>query len=425
MTGTTYTKKNTAALERGRQRRLNAMQEFAKKRLAEDLKEQGLELEPGWQDHCDMETRKDMLARSEVFFRDRIANRERFIKSETEKLEAMEHKGSIELAPEVESGGIKQQGVRPDPSDAETKGVSPSGLARNAALQGKEVFKEGQELKKRISDCDHVSVTKKIDPRLIEATKWANRHEQSFASEEFQELVKEIGVAGGNVQPIKVRPVPGSEPQRYEIVFGHRRHRACQELGLQVLAMIEPIDDQRLFIEMDRENRSREDLRTFEQGAMYLKAIREGLFKNKAELTKATGVNEGLVSQAVKIAELPSRILKAFRSPLDIQYRWAKPLTDMAEKHSVVLDENLKQLSTENAVANKEFTPANIFVILTDLKEHVGPAPRELIVASSGSVVAELSLKGGRLTISFDKALKLDDKAINRVKKALEKLDLG
>lgn len=312
-----------------------------------------------------------------------------------------------------------------------------TGPGQFAAFMAKEsdALQENAELKAQLAKWNGALPVQSLDPNLIDDSKWANRHADSFRAEEFFQLKEEIRSAGGNVQPIKVRPHP-TKPGRFEVVFGHRRLRACRELGIKVKAMVASASDQQLFIDMDRENRSREDLRPYEQGAMYLKAIRDGLFKNRAELAKATGVNEALVSQAVKIAELPNKILKAFKSPLDIQYRWAKPLADMAEKHADRLDENLKRLSAADTVAglvadddgdlvNKQLTPAEVFAILTDLKEHVEPAPRELILSSSGAVVAEVSRKGGRLTIQFEKGLKLDDKAIERVKKALEKLDLG
>jgi ParB family chromosome partitioning protein len=195
-----------------------------------------------------------------------------------------------------------------------------------------------RELEQRLDKFDDSVPTKKIAAELIEATKWANRHEQSFASEEFKELVKEIGAAGGNVQPIKVRPVPGSEPQRYEIVFGHRRHRACLELGLQVLAMIEPIDDQRLFIEMDRENRERADLRPYEQGVMYARALDAGLFPSNRKMAETLGVGVAGVGKVLAIARLPSAVLSAFDSPLDIQFAWGLVIASaLAKDPDVVL----------------------------------------------------------------------------------------
>jgi ParB family chromosome partitioning protein len=122
------------------------------------------------------------------------------------------------------------------------------------------------------AEWEGVLPSKKLDPKCVKPSKWANRHDKSFEGPEFAELKSEIESAGGNVQAIKVRPIPGSSPQEYEIVFGHRRHRACFELDIPVLATIESIDDKELFKEMDRENRLRADLRPYEQGLMYLRA---------------------------------------------------------------------------------------------------------------------------------------------------------
>lgn len=70
-----------------------------------------------------------------------------------------------------------------------------------------------------------------LDPDLVEHSRFANRIAESFDTPEFREFKAEIQAAGGNVQPIKVVPIPGTEPLRYSIVYGHRRHRACLELG--------------------------------------------------------------------------------------------------------------------------------------------------------------------------------------------------
>lgn len=107
-----------------------------------------------------------------------------------------------------------------------------------------------------------------LDPRSIRPFAWANRHQGSFASVEFAKIKADIALRAGNIQAIKVRPIPperarpddqGADPGvRFEIVFGHRRHRACLELGIPVAAMIETMSDKALFSEMDRENRTGE-----------------------------------------------------------------------------------------------------------------------------------------------------------------------
>lgn len=164
----------------------------------------------------------------------------------------------------------------------------------------------------------------RLDPAEICPSPWKNRHEDSFQLAEFVELRQEIRGAGGNVQPIKVRPIqqaPGS-PYKYEVVFGRRRHRACLAEGLQVLAIIEEMTDAQLFAEMDRENRQREDLRPYEQGTMYADALDRGLFPSLRRLAESLGVDASNVAKVVTLARFPQQVISAFVSPLDIQYRW-------------------------------------------------------------------------------------------------------
>lgn len=93
--------------------------------------------------------------------------------------------------------------------------------------------KEAAQLKEQLKEFEGSLVTKRIDPKLIIRSKWANRHDLSFTGPEFDGLKEDISAQGGNVQPIKVRHLMG-ETDKYEIVFGHRRHQACLELGIEV-----------------------------------------------------------------------------------------------------------------------------------------------------------------------------------------------
>jgi ParB family chromosome partitioning protein len=171
-----------------------------------------------------------------------------------------------------------------------------------------------------------------IDPRQIALTRWADRHPDSFSSQAFMELKQEIESAGGNVQPIKVRPVRGAaaeqpEGPRFELVYGSRRTRACLELGLPVRAVVdENVDDQALYVQMQRENRGRSNLSAWEQGVSYHKALNEGLFPSARRLAEQIGLDHSNVAKALRVAELPQEIVGAFRSPVDIQFRWAVAL---------------------------------------------------------------------------------------------------
>ncbi len=186
---------------------------------------------------------------------------------------------------------------------------------------------------------------KHLDARFVHPSKWMNRLEESFCNDDFLALKNDIESSGGNVQAIKVRETPGSDPKVYEIIFGHRRHRACLELGLPVLAVIENnISDIDLFKEMDRENRARKDLRPYEQGLIYKKVLNEKLFPSLRSLAQSIGVNAGLASRYVALASLPDVVIKAFESPLDLQYAWATKLSEVHTRYESEMIERAKLL---------------------------------------------------------------------------------
>ncbi|PKO58794.1 MAG: chromosome partitioning protein ParB, partial [Betaproteobacteria bacterium HGW-Betaproteobacteria-18] len=121
---------------------------------------------------------------------------------------------------------------------------------------------ENQALKERLAQWDGAEPHRLLDPKTIRPSRWANRHQDSFQDPEFDSLRDEIQHAGGNIQPILVRPLEEPDgPFLYELSFGHRRHMACLVLDLPVLSMIRKMSDQELFTAMDRENRERKDLR--------------------------------------------------------------------------------------------------------------------------------------------------------------------
>jgi ParB family chromosome partitioning protein len=166
--------------------------------------------------------------------------------------------------------------------------------------------------------------TRKLDPAAVVPSRWANRHEASFASPAFLHFKADIENAGGNVQPILVRPMDAPSGS-FEIIFGHRRHRACRDLSLPVLATIwtAPMSDAEVFAAMDRENRERADLSPWEQGMMYRKALEEKMFPSMRRLADTLGVSHTWVRMALAVAEIPAPILDCFRSPLDLQARHA------------------------------------------------------------------------------------------------------
>ena len=193
-----------------------------------------------------------------------------------------------------------------------------------------------------------------IDPRHIVLTRWADRHPDSFSSQAFVELKQDIESAGGNVQPIKVRPARQASAEqvdgpRFELVYGSRRTRACLELGLPVRAVVDDsIDDQALYVQMQRENRGRANLSAWEQGVSYHKALREGLFPSARRLAEQIGLDHSNVAKALRVAELPQEIVGAFFSPVEIQFRWAVALDKAYQQSPDVMSLAARQLANQS-----------------------------------------------------------------------------
>lgn len=301
-----------------------------------------------------------------------------------------------------------QAGPKPaaDPADPAKSKTAPGTMMGFLTAQSTAMV-EAEALKERVKTLEGESPLRKLDPLTVKASKWANRHEASFLTAEFQELKAEIAAAGGNVQPIKVRPVQvlnGSTPPTdatYEVIFGHRRHRACLDLGIPVFAAVEDASDVSLFEQMERENRGRKNLSAWEQGTMYRKALDDGLYSSLRRLAESLGVDVSLVSKSVSLARLPEPVVAAFQSPLDIQFRWAAPLAEAMQKDP---DGTLERARTL-AGARGDLNAAGVFSKVIGLPDPVlnGSTPATLTISKAGKVAGKLTADSkGRAVVRFE-----------------------
>ena len=261
-----------------------------------------------------------------------------------------------------------------------------------------------QKANSKLAELDGAVVVRSMDPKAIRRSEWANRVEAEFETLEFRQLKDEIASAGGNVQPIKVRAVAdiggvidGQSPA-YEIVFGHRRHQACLELGLPVSAIVvDKMDDRSLFEAMDRENRGRKNLSAWEQGRMYDEAVRKGLYPSLRRLAESLGVNSSDASRAVQLAKLPKELVAAFSTPLDLQVRWAKPLTDAMQRDPEGVLTRARQVIGLGA----DRSAADVFARLIARAEK--PEAREIAINDGKKRLAVMTVAvNGKVSVDFE-----------------------
>lgn len=204
-------------------------------------------------------------------------------------------------------------------------------LAKAGGATEQEVTRLSAELAEAKAAMDGALPTKLLDPNDVVASRFTNRHPDSYRDAEYLQLREEIRAAGGNTQPIGVRPLAGS-PGKFELSFGSRRRQACLESGLPVLAMIDQMDDVELFERMERENRQRKNLRPYEQAVLYQQALDAKIYASIRKMGEALQLNPSGLSRLIALARLPAEVVAAFESPLDIKFDWGTTLPEAVSR---------------------------------------------------------------------------------------------
>ena len=297
-----------------------------------------------------------------------------------------------------------------------TTGAAPrTGPGQMLQFRGQMLAVEGElgKLRDRLKEHEGSKATRKLDPNAVVPSRWANRHPDSFSTAEFARLKQDIELAGGNVQPISVR-VLIDQSGRYEIVFGHRRHRACSELGIPVLATIDTgaASDHELFSAMDRENRERADLSPYEQGTMYRRALDEKLYSSNRRLAEALGVSHTWVANVLLVADLPAPVVQCFRSPLEVQHRHAKSIASALETDRKGVLRRAEKLRAQERPKAATAVVAALIGTSTEVAEP-GQQPLEI----GGKLVGRWSKDGaGRLNVQIEAAYVSEDRHLALLK---------
>lgn len=151
---------------------------------------------------------------------------------------------------------------------------------------------------------------------------------------------------------------------------------------------------------------------------MYQRAIQEGLFPSIRKLAEALGVDHGNVSKSLTLAELPNELVDAFASPLDLQYRWAKPLREAYLANPEASIESAKKL----ALMSPKPTPAAVFasLISTDVAKSKSAAKPIKVAAGKRAVATITQGKTGATEVHFQ--MKLSDSKIKVLTEFIQEL---
>ncbi|TCQ16915.1 plasmid partitioning protein RepB [Rhizobium sp. PP-CC-3G-465] len=205
-------------------------------------------------------------------------------------------------------------------------------------------------------------------------------------------------VEQGQQVPILVRPHP-EMPGRYQVAFGHRRHRALKELGLAVKAIVRDLTDEQLVIAQGQENNERQDL-SFIEKARFAATLRHRFPRDV--IVSSLSVDKSTLSKMLMLVDaLPLDLIEAIGPAPSIGRPSWQQLAELMEKVSSSKDAT--SYAQSDAV---QATPSDERFKL--VVAHLKPArPQrgapDVLVTSGGERLAQMKQNKIKMEITIDK----------------------
>ncbi|MBZ4320075.1 ParB/RepB/Spo0J family partition protein [Streptomyces huiliensis] len=125
-----------------------------------------------------------------------------------------------------------------------------------------------------------------------------------FDEDALAELVTSIREVG-LLQPVVVRQLA---PERYELIMGERRWRACREAGLESIpAIVRATEDEKLLLDALLENLHRAQLNPLEEAAAYDQLLKDFACTHD-ELADRIGRSRSQVSNTLRLLKLSPEV---------------------------------------------------------------------------------------------------------------------
>ena len=180
----------------------------------------------------------------------------------------------------------------------------------------------------------------------------------------LMELAESIGEVG-LLEPVLVRPLAepgdmGGLPQRYQLVAGERRWRACRLAGLErIPAIVRELDDRQALEVLVTENLQREDLSPIEEARGVRALIDRGGWTVQ-DVADRLGRSLHWVAQRARLTELSPAWLKAVADPNRDVSRWpASSLVEIARLDPSAQDEFDRQFGITESGLDVEPVDSN------------------------------------------------------------------
>ncbi|WP_430460782.1 ParB/RepB/Spo0J family partition protein [Thalassolituus sp. LLYu03] len=229
--------------------------------------------------------------------------------------------------------------------------------------------------------------------------------------EALEELAASIK-AQGLMQPIVVRPLPVGE-NRFEIIAGERRWRACQLAQLDTVpALIRDVPDEAAIAMALIENIQREDLNPMEE-ANALYRLQHEFELTQMEVAEAVGKNRATVANLLRLMNLNEDVKRLLEHG-DIEMGHARALLGLSggqqsEAAAQVVSRGLTVRQTEALVRHLQETKGKDKEAAARPNPDIQRLERVLGDRLGAKVAIQHSAKGkGKLVINYSSLDELD-----------------
>lgn len=238
-----------------------------------------------------------------------------------------------------------------------------------------------------------------LDPNLIDPSPFPDRLPDDNDGE-FEALKKLISDEGQKIA-IQVRTHPSSAG-RYQIVYGHRRWRACRDLGIKVKAILLELSDSELVVAQGIENAARQDLSWIERALFAWRMDQAGI--KARDIRAALGVDDPELARLRSVCRvLAVDIIESIgRAPKVGRPRWVELASIVTSDPGALLriQETLSADKVSSLSSDDRFRQ-----VMAVLKQRPADEKQAVVLKSPrGDAVGKASFSRGEVRLMIEKS---------------------
>lgn len=175
----------------------------------------------------------------------------------------------------------------------------------------------------------NTNIIQTIDP--VDCVNWRYADRQNFEMGDLQELANNIA-ENGQVQPIIVRLVNN----KYEVIAGERRWRACALINKNIKAIIMQLSDEDAFILQSAEN-IKQELSNYSKSMSYYKILSDEKLSQRT-LAKKIGMSKSTLNNLLAFAGVSNDLWHAVGDMRKVTIKTACFIKQLLENNPELLN---------------------------------------------------------------------------------------